>query len=107
MKHQYCTTLNGMQFCEEMKAKVWSKAKIVKGKDPAQIRKDKFGNDIHYNKYGNINSENGWEIDHSKPKAKKGTDHINNLQPLQWNENRLKSDIYPYTQEKRKLLKKK
>lgn len=102
MKHQYCTTLNGTQFCEEMKARVWTKAIIVKGKDPAKIRKDKFGNEIHYSKYGNTSNENGWEIDHSKPKAKKGTDHINNLQPLQWNENRLKSDTYPYNKEIRK-----
>ena len=59
-------------------------------------RKDKYCNEIHYNKYGDTTSKYGWEIDHSKPVAKDGTDHPNNLQPLRWEENRIKSDNYPY-----------
>ena len=37
--------------------------------------------------------EGGWEIDHSKPKADGGTEHINNLQPMCWECNRKKSDM--------------
>lgn len=44
----------------------------------------------------------GWEIDHSKPKSKGGTDHPNNLHILKTKENRLKGDEYPYRG--RKLL---
>lgn len=106
MKQEYCVTLNGLQFCEETKLKVWNKAIKIKGKykQANKIRKDKFGNEIHFDKYGNTNSRYGWEIDHSKPRAKEGKDHINNLQPLQWKENRIKSDYYPYSIIKRKRL---
>ncbi len=36
----------------------------------------------------------GWQIDHSKPRAKGGTDHLNNLNPLKTADNRKKSDKY-------------
>ena len=37
----------------------------------------------------------GWEIDHIKPIARGGIDDISNLRPLQWKNNRSKSDNYP------------
>ncbi len=33
------------------------------------------------NKYGNLHSRGGWEVDHSIPTSKGGTDHLNNLLP--------------------------
>jgi hypothetical protein len=99
----FCTTVNGEQFCVEVKDYVWNLASKIYGKsDKAHLyRKDKYDNEIHYNKYGKTSSKFGWEIDHRKPVAKDGTDHPNNLQPLQWNENRIKGDIYPYPLSKR------
>ncbi len=41
-------------------------------------------------------SEMGWEIDHKHPISKGGTDTPNNLHAVQWEENRKKSDKYPY-----------
>ena len=41
-------------------------------------------------------SEMGWEVDHRHPKSKGGTESPRNLQAVQWEENRLKSDKYPY-----------
>ena len=41
-------------------------------------------------------SEMGWELDHKFPKSKGGTDSSRNLQAVQWEENRKKSDTYPY-----------
>ena len=43
-----------------------------------------------YGKY----SEMGWNIDHSKPQAKGGTDHLNNLQPMNSSANSSKGDKY-------------
>ena len=37
-----------------------------------------------------------WEVDHRHPVSKGGTDSPKNLQAVQWKENRIKSDKYPY-----------
>lgn len=70
---------------------VWDKGKEMRGKDPDVWRKDIYGNKIRFASYG-TQGDYGWEIDHKNPKAKGGTDHGRNLQPLHWEENREKSD---------------
>jgi len=81
---------------DELKFKVWSLGKKILGKDSNIWRKDKYGTLIKYSEHGNTNSKNGWEIDHIKPKSKGGSDKDGNLQPLYWETNRKKGDIYPY-----------
>lgn len=50
-----------------------------------------FGNEMYKPSYGKV-SEKGWEIDHSKPQSKGGTDHLNNLQPMNTSANRSKGN---------------
>ena len=76
---------------QNKKDSVWGKGKKIKGKNPDLYRKDKLGNTMYYPSYGKA-SKMGWEIDHSKPQSKGGTDHLNNLQPLNTRANRKKSN---------------
>ncbi len=51
---------------------------------------------MKYSEYGKtIENGVGWEIDHIKPVSESGTDDLSNLQPLQWENNRLKGDNWP------------
>jgi hypothetical protein len=82
-----------MSFSEEDIQSVWEKGKKIPDKNPDLYREDSLGNVIYRHSYG-VTTAMGWEIDHSKPQAKGGTDHLNNLQPLYWKANREKSDKY-------------
>lgn len=86
---------------EELKRVVWNKGRIIiqngKKYDPKVWRWDICGQVMKYSEHGNIDSKYGWEIDHIKPSAKGGSDDLNNLQPLQWENNRRKGDTYPWS----------
>ena len=82
-----------MSFDKERVQQVWDKGDVIRGKDSKLYRKDSLGNEIYRHSHGKT-SAMGWEVDHSKPQAKGGTGHLNNLQPLQWKANREKSDDY-------------
>lgn len=69
------------------------KGKVIPGKNPDLYRQDKYGNTMYKPSYGKY-SEMGWNIDHSKPQAKGGTDHLNNLQPMNSSANSSKGDKY-------------
>lgn len=58
---------------------------------------------VYYSSYGKTTTM-GWDVDHSKPLAKGGTYHPNNLQVLQAEENRYSKNAnypYDYSSEKR------
>ena len=80
---------------KSQKETAWNNAKPIKGKNPDVYRKDPYGNTMYKPSYGK-QSNMGWEVDHKNPVAKGGTDSPRNLQAVQWEENRVKSDKYPY-----------
>ena len=61
--------------------KVWSSAKVVRGKDSDVYRQDPYGKIMYKKSYGK-NSDMGWEVDHIKPQSKGGSDATRNLQAL-------------------------
>ena len=97
MARNRSTDVFGRPFGDRLKEPVWRRGQVVNGLNPTIWRNDKCGNRIKFSEYGNINSEYGWEIDHVIPVAKKGSDILSNMQPLQWENNHKKGDTYPWS----------
>lgn len=95
MSRRRSTDEDGRRFTPERIDEIWERAKKISGKDPDLYRRDPVGNEIYKPSYGK-NSEKGWEVDHKKPLDKGGTDNLKNLQPLQTEENKEKSNKYPW-----------
>lgn len=81
---------------EATKLAVWNKGRVIPNFAPSDWRSDMCGMPMNYFEHGNTGSQHGWEIDHIKPVARDGSDSIDNLQPLQWENNRRKADNYPW-----------
>ena len=81
-----------MSFSEEVIQQVWERGTIVSNNEPSVHRKDECGAWIQRSAYGNRNSMYGWEIDHIRPVSEGGPDYIDNLRPLQWQNNAHKQD---------------
>jgi hypothetical protein len=86
------TNESGKPFDEATIKAVWEKARVSAAHHPLRI--DACGSIIWKEAYGNMNSKLGWEIDHIKPVAEGGGDELENLQPLQWQNNRRKGDAF-------------
>lgn len=86
------TRTTGASFDAETIEAVWKKGKP--DAQDASVRRDACNASMQRSKYGKT-EKFGWEIDHIKPVARDGTDELSNLQPLQWENNRHKSDSWP------------
>jgi len=84
------TDASGKPFDEATVEAVWRKAPISSEHPP--LRVDVYGALIWRGGYGNSNSRLGWEIGHKNPFANGGRDELENLQPLQWQNNRRNGD---------------
>lgn len=92
MARNFNTDINGKPFSNDLKNKVWAKAR----RSSQNLCFDICGKPMLYEKHGDRSSATGWEIDHIKPVAKGGSDELQNLQPLNWETNTAKSDKYPW-----------
>lgn len=92
MARGYGTTTSGGAFDAATIEAVWKKG--TPESSDSSVRKDSCGAKMQRSKHGKT-EQYGWEIDHDKPVASGGTDDLANLQPLQWENNRHKSDNYP------------
>ena len=88
------TDQRGGSWTEAEKRAVWQRGTIIPGKNSDVERNDACGIRIVWDNHG-LEVSTGWEIDHIKPVAKGGDDTPNNLQPLQWENNRYKSSDWP------------
>lgn len=70
---------------------IWAKGQVAPGNDPNVFRKDTYGTWMRWDQYGKT-SQYGWEVDHIVPLTRNGSESLSNLQPLQWENNRKKSD---------------
>jgi hypothetical protein len=82
---------NGGAFSDAVIQAVWEKGRPAQGYDPRSVRVDRYGSPIARDQHGK-KTPLGWEVDHITAVANGGTDHLSNLQPLQWETNRRKSD---------------
>ncbi len=78
-------------YSQEQLLAIWRKGRRIDGYDATQIRADEYGSAMRWEHYGQQTSF-GWEVDHIRAVANGGSDDLDNLQPLQWENNRKKGD---------------
>jgi hypothetical protein len=90
------TNIRGIPFDQFTIRAVWNRGTPILGYDSTIWRRDPFGHIIHFDDYANEESAYGWHVDHIVPVAMRGFDGLQNLEPLYWKTNIIKSDAYPF-----------
>jgi len=90
------TQLTKDTFLKELIKSVWEKGIVIPYLSSKMWRKDKYGTLIKFDEYGQ-DTTRGWQINCIKPSQEETANQIDNLQPLFWYRNDLKSNRYPYT----------
>ncbi len=80
-----------MAYSKERLDQIWDKGKPILGKNPDLYRADIYGNTMYRHSYG-LYSPMGWNVDHSNPQAKGGSNNLRNLQPMNSRANCSKGD---------------
>lgn len=73
---------------------VWERATKVDGYDPDIWRKDFAGAWIRKDSYS-MHTKYGWEVDHLRPISKGGSNDIDNLAALHWQNDQTKGAEWP------------
>lgn len=76
-----------MAWSDETIQAVWEKGLRSGNDNPDDWRLDYQGNTICRWRYGDRDSDFGWEIDHIRLVSDGGSDDLSNLRPLQWRAN--------------------
>lgn len=92
-----------MAFTKQQIEDTWLKGTIVPNYDPAKYRKDACGAWIVRDKYGDVHSPYGWQIDHIYPESRlklrrmdqESIDDPRNLRPMHRQNNESKGADYP------------
>ena len=79
-----------MPFNEKLIRDVWAKGQVVGNNNPDEYRKDECGAWMYFSHYSNRKSQYGWEIDHIEFVDHVASKDLNNLRPLQWQNNTCK-----------------
>jgi hypothetical protein len=80
------TDASGKPFDGAIIEAVWSRAPASSDHPPLKV--DAYGALMWRAAYGNTNSKFGWEIGRRRPLANGRGDELDNLVPLQWENNR-------------------
>lgn len=87
---------DGRSFTPQEIEQIWRRAIHFSGYGPTERKIDACGYLIMREKFGDTISPYGWAIDHIRPLTRGGSDEIENLQPLHWENNLKKGDRYPW-----------
>lgn len=96
-------SINMISNSDELKERMWRKAAVIDGYNPACIRQDACGAWIKYDLYGQRDHAYGWEIDHIAPLSllqklhvpEEQWDNELNLRPINCSNNLTKCNDFP------------
>lgn len=87
MVKDYKIYKNIASWSNEEKMTTWKKGDLIKGHEPSKWRRDKYGNEMKWDEYGDRKSNYGWGIGQINLISNGIVKNTINLQPLHWRNN--------------------